>query len=297
MLYVKHPSKRQHREKIKELWKIAFGDEDDYIEFFLDNRAKAENTLILTDEINGEEKLASVLFLLDCETRIEEKLYKTAYLYAACTHPDYRNKGCMGTLLNAAQRQCSQKGFDFISLVPAEDSLFNYYSRFNYIDAFKERVFNLKRSDAEALALKNCEICDFDENDMLTIRASMLKNNDALIWDKAALKYAIDENAIGENEALAVMQDGICVGYAFFYKEDDKLIVRECAFRDDGFYCLLRAFLDTADFKNISIKIPAFMNFNARSRVRFNGMLLPLNKEAHANIKNINNAFLSHTLG
>ena len=297
MLYVKHPSKQCHRDKIKELWNIAFGDEDDYIEFFLDNRASAENTLILTDEINGEEKLASVLFLLDCETRIEEKLYKTAYLYAACTHPDYRNKGCMGSLLNAAQKQCEAKGYDFISLVPATDSLFDYYSRFNYVDAFKERVFNLKRADAESLALKSCEICELDEVKMQNIRAQMLKEHDALLWDRVSLKYALDESRVGENESIAVMQNGECTGYAFFYKEDDILTVRECAFYKDGFNLLLKALLDFTDFKRINIKTPEFLNFDAKSKVRFNAMLLPLNKEAQIKIKSINNACLGHTLG
>ena len=297
MLYVKHPSKQSHKDKIKELWNIAFGDEDEYVELFLNNRATVENTLILTDDVNGEEKIVSVLFLLDCETRIDEKLYKTAYLYAACTHPDYRNRGLMGSLLKAAQKQCEERNYDFISLVPATDSLFDYYSRFNYIDSFKERVFNLKRSDAEALASNLCETCDFTEDNMLKIRASMLENNDALIWDKASLKYALDENRIGENESLAVEKNGECIGYAFFYMEDDSLIVRECAFYDDGFYRLLRALLDFADFKRINIKTPVFLNLGAKSKVKFNAMLLPLNEEAQIKIKNINNACLGHTLG
>lgn len=297
MLYIKHPSDSYDRENIKELWNISFGDEDEYVEFFLKNRVKSENILVLCDDSKKGNNIVSMLFLLDAQTRIDGKLFKSAYLYAACTHPDCRGNGCMSALLKGCEKYCKEKGYSFISLVPASDSLFEFYARSGYIEAFKERCYTFKRCDVASFSAPWAQESELTASDMFKVRERMLKNKDAFLWDEKALSYALEENAAVEYESLAVSKNGEIAGYAFFYKENDNLIVRECAFEDGAFSSILRALLDSQKFEKLYIKTPADFSLQTFSRLRFNAMLLPLDESAQKEIKKITNAYLGHTLG
>ena len=120
--------------ELTDLWQTCFGDGDDYIGAFMRSRFVPERTLI------GREdgKICSELYLLDGKVRIAGEAFEAAYLYAACTHLDFRSRGYMGELLRSAESLCCDSGLDYICLVPAEDSLFDYYSRFGYRPAFEE---------------------------------------------------------------------------------------------------------------------------------------------------------------
>ena len=71
--------------ELTDLWQTCFGDDDDYIGVFMRSRFVPEHTLI------GREdgKICSALYLLDGKVRIAGEAFDAAYLYAACTHPDF----------------------------------------------------------------------------------------------------------------------------------------------------------------------------------------------------------------
>ena len=88
--------------ELTDLWQTCFGDDDDYIGAFMRSRFVPERTLI------GREdgKICSALYLLDGKVRIAGEAFDAAYLYAACTHPDFRSRGYMGELLRFAESLC-----------------------------------------------------------------------------------------------------------------------------------------------------------------------------------------------
>ena len=88
--------------ELTDLWQTCFGDDDDYIGAFMRSRFVPERTLI------GREdgKICSALYLLDGKVRIAGEAFDAAYLYAACTHPDFRSRGYMGELLRSAESLC-----------------------------------------------------------------------------------------------------------------------------------------------------------------------------------------------
>ena len=119
--------REEYKEAAVALWNEAFGDSEEYIRFFHANHDRCTClTLCESDE------LQSALYLIDGEL-CGEKGY---YLFAAATFKKYRGKGSMAHLLKEAERFAVQNGKSFIALVPAEPSLFGYYSRFGYKTAF-----------------------------------------------------------------------------------------------------------------------------------------------------------------
>ena len=190
--------------ELTDLWQTCFGDDDDYIGAFMRSRFVPEHTLI------GREdgKICSALYLLDGKVRIAGEAFDAAYLYAACTHPDFRSRGYMGELLCSAESLCRDSGLDYICLVPAEDSLFDYYSRFGYRPAFEEKLLKIDRSHLELIADGNAEIEELTAENMQTVRNACLCGIDCFVWDIDALQYAIDENANAGCKSVAASSSG-----------------------------------------------------------------------------------------
>lgn len=107
------------KNQIISLWQRVFGDDEDYINYFLD---KCVNKSCLGYFEN--DKLVSMLFLIDCT-------YcgcKGKYVYAVATDEKCRGRGYASSLINEAKTQMS----DFLWLIPATESLFEYYSRLGF---------------------------------------------------------------------------------------------------------------------------------------------------------------------
>lgn len=112
------------KNQLSELWQSIF-DEDRFITnlFFEKIYGFCKNPLI---EENGQ--ILSSAFLIPCE--IEE--YKGFYVYCALTRCERRGQGLMSKVLSLADETLKDGRGDFLLLVPAEKSLFDFYAKFGY---------------------------------------------------------------------------------------------------------------------------------------------------------------------
>ena len=69
-----------------------------------------------------------------------------AYLYAVCTAPALRGRGHCRLLLQEAEQDLAKQGIRAAVLVPAEESLFGFYTRFGYRTVFTCRTAASRRS-------------------------------------------------------------------------------------------------------------------------------------------------------
>lgn len=106
---------------LKSLWQSIFLEEKEVTEYFFENIFADVVTPVM--RIDGE--IVSSLFLLDCE--IGE--FKGKCVYCAMTKYTHRGKGYMKKLLDFSYAWCRENGYDFLTLVPAEKSLFEYYAK------------------------------------------------------------------------------------------------------------------------------------------------------------------------
>ena len=170
---------------IVSVWKEAFGDSEKDIRFFLDNHYKADNAVVY--DSNGE--VASVLFLIDGFMHIKGKDYPSYYLYAACTMKKYRGRGIMSEMLEFTKNIAFNRQKIFVALKPAEDSLYNYYSRFGYQPVFskKKAVFELTDITDNTSIINNETDIDF----------SLLKGrNCSYCFKDAYLSYKNQKNQV-----------------------------------------------------------------------------------------------------
>ena len=196
--------RRARREDIPllmELWQASFGDCMEYISFFFKNRFSPEKTFLY--EESG--RPVAMLFLLDAAVQCRGEPYTARYLYAACTAQAQRGRGLMRSLIDFAALTAAEEGADCIALVPASPGLFHYYAACGFYDAFYCKTVHFSRKEAEKTAFGAIGPAHaLTAAEMAEIRSSVLHGWDHLVWDEAAVHYALNEHFATGGCALCI---------------------------------------------------------------------------------------------
>lgn len=113
---------------ITALWKSCFGDEGGYLAFYLSRAYRPEWVWLVMD---GRLPV-SMMTLMPCVEWVDGREKQGTYVYAVATLPDYRHRGLMTLLHDRAEQACRRNGSSFMTLVPAEPSLFAMYRKLGY---------------------------------------------------------------------------------------------------------------------------------------------------------------------
>lgn len=134
---IRFPSESEY-ENLKALWQTAFDDTKESLDYFFKNIISPERVSAAFEN----EKPVSALYMLESEILIEGKAYSSYYIYAVCTHPDYRGKGLMKMLFQELFKIAKSRSIDYLFLVPEEEYLFGIYERLGFKTgfAYSERV-------------------------------------------------------------------------------------------------------------------------------------------------------------
>lgn len=124
--------------QIRALWDLCFPEEPVFNLWFFDRIFKLQNTIIF----RKNKELCAMLQIFPYKLKLGHTIYPVHYIYGACTHPDYRNKGIMGSLLNFACNNGKYRG-DFASiLIPQNKPLFDLYEKYGYKPNFYVNKFS-----------------------------------------------------------------------------------------------------------------------------------------------------------
>ena len=130
----------------KQLWKLAFGDEDSYIDYFYQNYYSPENMMVLVED----GKLSTMLALFPMTLRAPEGVSaRAAYVYALATDPAARKKGYGRQILHYLDFYLRQREVDCVTVVPAEPSLHKFFSSVDFDECFVTREVELLRELVE----------------------------------------------------------------------------------------------------------------------------------------------------
>lgn len=141
---VKHGSKKSIP-LMKELWREVFHDSDEFIDTFFSTFYRPRRTLLAFE---GKE-LVSMLFCMDVGARYFRKKVKCAYLYGVATKLSERRRGHFRMLHERLIEELRARHYDAVLVMPAEDSLFNFYKDFGYTISLKRFEYALTTSDIE----------------------------------------------------------------------------------------------------------------------------------------------------
>lgn len=255
--------KNLNRDAVIDLWVDSFGDTREYVEFFLDNCPGYVCIEYLVDD-----KPISMLFLLEGYLSGS----KCKYLYAACTHKDFRSRGIMGQLIEYAKQYCIQLNYSSIFLVPAEEELYSYYKKFGFADVFRKKYLKVK---IDFINDPNYSSTDIDI--ICEVKKSLIKNIECFRFDDEGIRYTVQEHFFNGGRVFLKQTEGRSI-LAFYYLNNSNLIVKEFLTDYSDISLVFDGYFNNKNAENIYIYIPIV--YNSRDIVeRYTkcGMCVPLN--------------------
>ena len=125
------------------LWDKCFNEEDKrFVDLYFEKRYTDQDNVFI--EKNG--KVVSALQLISYPFSYYGKTIGCAYLSGCCTDPEYRSQGLMNDVIIKSLIQAKNNGACFAALIPASESLFNYYEGTNFISTFDYSKIKINKS-------------------------------------------------------------------------------------------------------------------------------------------------------
>lgn len=178
----------ERTEPLKELWKLAFGDSEAFVNrFFSDAYAPRR-----CRQASEDGRLAAALYWFDAEFAGQ----KFAYLYALATHPDFRHRGFCRTLMADTLDCLTARGYDGALLMPQGRALRDMYARMGFRDCCTVSEFTC--AAGEAVPVRKITASEFA---------------------RLRREYLPPDGVIQEGANLSYLE-----GYACFYAGDDFLL-------------------------------------------------------------------------
>lgn len=234
----------ERKEDIISLWNECFGDRRSYIEYFLMN---CPNICIGYLE---DGHLRSVLFLLD--GHIDR--FRISYIYAACTDKKYRGRGLMSALVEYTIQYCNDNNYDGIFLVPGEESLYDYYSRFGFESCFFRNESKISCDISfPYLAETN------DVRKTVTLRKRLLESIDSFAFGDEITEYSVREH-LNSGGKIFIKESETLNCLLFLLISDGKFVIKELLC--DDFVEMLKNIkqFTNNDTENVYIRNPIVYN-------------------------------------
>lgn len=233
----------------KDLYLKCFADdtEEDAEILFSTVLSKAKKVCEYSDE-----KPIAMLFLMDSKLIAKDYEYPFYYLYAACTHPDYRGRGIMGGLLEKAKQVAVDDGKLGIFLKPANPPLFDFYKKSDFLPFFSYTKITatakdfLTRVNITPLSFKKIGMKDWQ-----TKRISFLNDLTDLyahFSDDLFTAATVGCSAILSEKSAAVYE-----------LRDDTLLIKEAMCHigyEQELLCLVAELLKSTKAKDVELRLP-----------------------------------------
>ena len=264
-------------EKVLALWNTAFGDEKNFTQWYFRNVYSYQHTVVF----EKDNEIISMLQRLPFKTN---KLEKITYIYGVCTHPNYRGNGLMKQLMNYSKSLDIQEGISASILIPQDESLFEYYSRFEYQLAFsiKKSNYNKVQIDDNNYQIRIAQIKDIEH--LQNIYTKNLQDTEYILRDEKYWKLLLDLFKCLGGECFIISKSSQDYGYAFVWKEDNEIYIQELVANENKIGVILVNFiLEKYNIENIEVLELGKYDTNQKlgSAVFYNEKL---NREIKANL-------------
>ncbi len=223
------------------LWDKCFSEEDKrFVDFYFEKRYNENDNIF----IEKDGKVVSALQLISYPFSYYGKTIGCSYLSGCCTDPDYRSQGLMNDLIIKALKQAKNNGACFAALIPASESLFNYYAGTNFVTTFdysKIRI-NLSQQVNETTSqqVSNSVISDFQQliansqqptSDFYEVyeyfNNKMKARNCCIQHNEYDFKVITDDLELFDNHLLVARYGENICGLAFCYLRNGEIYIKD----------------------------------------------------------------------
>lgn len=219
-------AKAEYKNDLKRLWKLAFKDTDEYVDFYFTKRFRPECTVIYKED----NKIVSSAQVHPYEMTYLDTLIKTEYILGVCTNKDYRKKGYAGEILKNIVSKSYSRNILVQTLIPQEDYLFNIYEKYGFIKMFditKKEVINPKKKSKNVYLYEDsleAEVYKFYTDWYKSASGRVIKSLDDF-------KFVLEESLITKS-IVYVYKESKVEGFALLDKHTYE--VKEILYTNDG---------------------------------------------------------------
>lgn len=144
------------------MWTDTFDEKREYLDYFFDNVFDDETTFIYRENNKIVASLYGIPYKIKCDEN--NSIKDVLYLYALATDKDYRKRGIMTRLLEEAYEYSKKKAFSGCILIPANESLFDFYKSRGYVKISSFRSYIINSSEWNKIIKKiNLEVVSGSE--------------------------------------------------------------------------------------------------------------------------------------
>lgn len=206
----------------KELWKLAFGDEDAYIDYFYAHGDQSQVLVLLEDGVIWTMvALYPVTVCMPGGRRAE-----SAYIYALATHPEARKKGFGRFILNYVDFYLKEQGKDCVTIVPAEVSLHKFFGATGFEECFSTRKVELLRGMVNKPA-QGDRIEPVSPAEYERIREELLEDSLHVCYGEGLIAYQQGLSRMAGGGLWQVRAGGLTGVAAAEYLDDESVLVKE----------------------------------------------------------------------
>lgn len=210
-------AEESHIPYLKNIWKVCFGDSDEYIDFFFDNRFK---TCFAVTVLHNNLPIAGV-YLLPVKAYEYGVLKSGFYVYAVGILPQYRGKGIYAYIHSKIYDYIAGKNM-FMILCPANGQLCEFYKSLGFMENayVNEIIHSLNNTD------RKYQVCELKVKEYESLRKTYTNDKEPILWDLEALEYALKENKFTGGENLLIEYNGRKI-FALVRKNQSFLTITE----------------------------------------------------------------------
>lgn len=258
--------------RLKEIWKLCFGDSDQDIDFYYANRYQEDETLLLLQQ--GE--IAAMLTMLPIRVNtVAGRSVNSTMLYAIATHPQYQRRGYAAQLIEAACHYSSQKGNTFSVLVPAEKRLFDYYRNQGFQDGFylREMSFGRERLESFPIVENNCTIKSISSQEYNLIRERQLSGKVYVSYTVEEIDYQRKMSQQSGADIYGMEMEGVKGCAIIEIIEQGKVYIKELLIADRFLATAVRHIARLLPSAEYQLHLPPFLGSQFPGSIRPFGMI------------------------
>ena len=250
------------KNQTKALWDKCFSEEDQrFVDFYFEKRYNEQDNI----HIEKDGKVVSAMQLISYPFSYYGKTIGCSYLSGCCTDPEYRSQGLMNDLIIKALNQAKNNGACFAALIPASESLFNYYEGTNFISTFDYSKIRIKRQQTTDNGQQSVTISVFDNESEPEafyqvydyFNSKMKSRNCCIQHDEYDFGVITEDMELFDNHLLVAKYGEDICGLAFCYLRNDEIFIKDVFAESTAIFTdLITAAANIFENETINIIIP-----------------------------------------
>lgn len=262
----------------KELWKLCFGDPQSYIDFYFANRYKKDETLVLLHD----GLIIAMLTLMPVKTVLpDNRSFASRMLYAIGTHPEYQHEGFGTQLMDLCHKYQEENDIGFSILVPAEQSLVDFYHNQGYRESFYLREFVFSSDTLANLTdsrFLRCKISPLEPKEYNTRRNNELNGKYYIAYGDEDIQYQKKLSRKSGADIYAIRIEGTngweVNGCMVIEKiSSEKVIIKEFLIREEFFHSVIKEIYKLIPAQEYILRTPVDYGENLGGKIIPFGMI------------------------